>query len=533
MENFGKEKKMKEEKIQCSIISAFEKENSLPLTMKRIGEIDRLIIGMIVCDLQPLSFVTDHGFRMLVANWEPKYVIKSRQYYSDLLNTVYLEEMTKLKDILATQASISLTTDGWTSVSTESYITYTAHYISQDFFLHSHVLATKFTPQSHTGDNLFAELDSLCNIWNVQGKISSIVTDNAANIVNAITKSKIPNQRCFAHTLELSVNAALKHIDSLLEKLKRRSSYFKRSALATQALLKYQIELHINQHKLKQSCITRWYSTYEMIQRALEQEKPVYLVFMDNDEKDLSLTPEEIDLLKQVESFLKPFAAATQIMCTENGVSSSCILPLIFALKNTQCKIQDRDHPCLKNMKTTIALEMQNRWPGTGTKSVAMLATILDPRYKELRYLSQSAREEAYFYFKQQLSKEVIETEEVVDEGHLMKKQKISLTEYQKLMDTILPKSFSEDPLSDEFNSYISERVRDCNINPLVWWRSNKDRFPYLSVLARKYLAIPATSAPSERIFSKAGELVSKRRANLQHSLIDRILFLNVNNKNN
>ena len=41
---------------------------------------------------------------------------------------------------------------------------------------------------------------------------------------------------------------------------------------------------------------------------------------------------------------------------------------------------------------------------------------------------------------------------------------------------------------------------------PLDYWKQNSERFHGLSVLARKYLALPATSAPVECLFSVAGK---------------------------
>ena len=40
-------------------------------------------------------------------------------------------------------------------------------------------------------------------------------------------------------------------------------------------------------------------------------------------------------------------------------------------------------------------------------------------------------------------------------------------------------------------------------------------------------LSIPATSIPSERLFSKAGQLLSERRSRLKPKNVDKILFLN------
>ena len=64
--------------------------------------------------------------------------------------------------------------------------------------------------------------------------------------------------------------------------------------------------------------------------------------------------------------------------------------------------------------------------------------------------------------------------------------------------------------------------IRD---DPFVWWRGNANRYLRLAILARKYLAIPATSTPSERIFSVAGIVVDKRRCALTPKMINALIF--------
>ena len=62
--------------------------------------------------------------------------------------------------------------------------------------------------------------------------------------------------------------------------------------------------------------------------------------------------------------------------------------------------------------------------------------------------------------------------------------------------------------------------------NPLDWWRVHQSDFPYLAKLSIRYLAIPATSAPSERVFSTAGLTISKDRASLESSRANELVFL-------
>ena len=55
----------------------------------------------------------------------------------------------------------------------------------------------------------------------------------------------------------------------------------------------------------------------------------------------------------------------------------------------------------------------------------------------------------------------------------------------------------------------------------LEWWKHRVSTYPRLSALARKYLCCPATSLPSERLFSSAGNLINKKRSCLKPENVD------------
>jgi len=65
--------------------------------------------------------------------------------------------------------------------------------------------------------------------------------------------------------------------------------------------------------------------------------------------------------------------------------------------------------------------------------------------------------------------------------------------------------------------------------NPLDWWRLHESTFPTLAILAKKYLCIPATSAPVERLFSRAGLKIAEKRNRLNEDVAADLIFLNAN----
>ncbi|WAR15295.1 hypothetical protein MAR_005400 [Mya arenaria] len=58
-----------------------------------------------------------------------------------------------------------------------------------------------------------------------------------------------------------------------------------------------------------------------------------------------------------------------------------------------------------------------------------------------------------------------------------------------------------------------------CVIKQMDWWRQHEEEFPRLSRLAKEVLYIPATSFPSERVFSVAGDIVTATRSRLAPDL--------------
>ena len=61
-----------------------------------------------------------------------------------------------------------------------------------------------------------------------------------------------------------------------------------------------------------------------------------------------------------------------------------------------------------------------------------------------------------------------------------------------------------KEKIDEELKAYLAENSIDWNVrdSALVWWGEHESKYPIIAVLAGKYLAIPASSAPSECVFS-------------------------------
>lgn len=267
------------------------KKAKLDKNSPRYIKITSLIRNMITKDLQPFSFTEDIGFRDLLAFLEPRYTMPSRKTFRDsIIPNLYKEVSQKLKTIIRQHAvptsdSIrnwkpyySITTDGWTSRTTTSYITYTLHIINSDFKLETFQLGTYEHASSHTAGNLRKHIMKVCKYWEIIPTLTAandpqpttsasvesheygdepaicsseddtvdvfaddkcnivITTDNAANISAAVREAGIPHVRCFAHTINLGVQKAVKVIQQPLSRIRRIVNHFHRSSLAAAAL---------------------------------------------------------------------------------------------------------------------------------------------------------------------------------------------------------------------------------------------------------------------------------------------------------
>ena len=226
-----------------------------------------------------------------------------------------------------------------------------------------------------------------------------------------------------------------------------------------------------------------------------------------------------------------------QLFCAEKIPSISVVQPVLRALKKKFLVITETDQKVSADMKTTISTSVHSHFQDCAKNKAMLSATALDPRHKTLKFLKSPEREAI---FEDVISKASFLREMTEVTSGSPKRRKLSsiardLLDYSESSGSS-PSSGTQSPFPEfksaierEMHYYRAEEATDKSEDPLTWWKLNHHRFPTLSMLARRYLTTQATSVPSERLFSKAGMVVCKKRASLNPSTVDCLLFLHGN----
>lgn len=83
----------------------------------------------------------------------------------------------------------------------------------------------------------------------------------------------------------------------------------------------------------------------------------------------------------------------------------------------------------------------------------------------------------------------------------------------------------------EEITSYKVTGCIPVDADSCRWWKNNEHKYPHIAKLAQRYLAVPGTSVPSERVFSTAGDTVTASRYRLSAENVDKLIFLQNNMK--
>ena len=89
---------------------------------------------------------------------------------------------------------------------------------------------------------------------------------------------------------------------------------------------------------------------------------------------------------------------------------------------------------------------------------------------------------------------------------------------------------YFKDCIDLEMRKYLSLPKLERQNCPIKWWKTiGSKQFPQLFECAKKYQCMLATSVPSERVFSKAGQVLNKKRSRLGKDTANMLITLHSN----
>jgi len=291
------------------------------ITPMRQGKIDEELAKMIATDFQPFKIVEDKGFKRYSNALNPSYTLPSRKTISQTVANMYQKEAASLKERVSKLSAVCLTIDCWTSRATTSFMAVTCHFI-EDFKMSSCLLDCFEISDRHTAENLAKNILNVAKDWKVEDKVVCCVTDNAANITKAIQITKWTHLPCLAHTINLIARDSLKGLKPILDKVKEAVEYFHRSTLGAEKLKATQIQMGMAELRPKQDCITRWNSTYDMLNSFLKSKDAIISTLAITNASVSPLSQEEWSILQEVCTILEPFQEVTVEISAERYVIS-------------------------------------------------------------------------------------------------------------------------------------------------------------------------------------------------------------------
>ena len=528
----------KEKQRQPTIAESITMSNKYSAASSQAINLDNAVAYCIAKDMLPLQIVDKPGFRHMLSKLNPRYNLPSRRHFSDIsIPRLYSQiRDSVVRPKLEQSVYFSATTDLWTSANNIPYLTFTVHFIDCHWSLCSFCLETLPVFKDHTGENI---ADAICDVlsnWNLDPKnLIATTTDNGSNFLSAFRTLDWCRISCFAHNLDLAISKSLQknQIQRVIKRCHALVSLFHRSWKKNRDLLAKQTLLNLPEHKLLSDVVTRWGSTFNMMDRIIEQQQAINAVLID-DRKNWHhmLSDSDFSVLENVCSVLKPLAVLTDGLSGEKEVTISALLPVMKHINTNLLCVSPSDNILVKEIKTVIKCDLQARYQSPKVALLLEPASYLDPRFRD-RYLQN--REDTLSIIKEECLSLMDESTEPSPppepEPPKPKKKCIGLG---AILTTIAQAESSsgtavltpEMTVQSEMTAYLEFPQTEPNANPLTWWAAEEGRFPLLAKLARKYLSICGTSVSSERVFSRSGFIVNDFRCSLLPQNVNTLVFL-------
>ena len=546
---------------------------------------DVLLCNMIAEDCLPLRFTENPNLRAYSDYLRPGYKPPCRiTLTKKVLPKVKAALEKTMKAKLNTIDFVSISFDGWTSDAVQNYIALLCHGITPNWILETFLLDVVPVNEAETAAHVAKMVRRVLKEWGIPLEaVVTAATDGAPTMQCSVAKKlKLPWVYCAAHAINRAVFLALdvNPIKTLVARSNDLCGVFHWPA-ARRALLGYQQQLNLSTKVLKASCITRWGSIKKMFKRLYDSREAIILYLAKHrNRRNPRLTDEQWQIMGDMLGALRHLNEATVELSQQKVPTIGLITPIFANLLNglgvqrrsagdDEADEEQQLHPAVMEFRKNVAEDLLNRWGmlKAGASKELVMSAYLDPRTKDFAFVDdkeerQRCLDEAIEHAtelsesmthgsrrmssSETSSSEDDEEEEEEDsnsrdepsaaqEQRQQRETKIRL--YGRQAEIALRHHGEDRDCHEEIERYtqldpcplLVQEDKIVTSNPLSWWKEHEREYPRLAQLARRYLCISPTSVPCERVFSKGGWIVNKRRCSLSSDRASTLLFVSYN----
>ena len=487
---------------------------------------------------------------MKVANKRVK--LKSPKTYMRLTR-LRAEEIDKnIRDIIQTIRaegdikSVSFTTDIWTSRSQDTYMSLTIHFLDRFWHLHRLTPFVKPFPEKHTGVNISLSLTDMITQLGLDGAEVDLtcVNDNASNMKLGIKLTPgLEQYLCDNHTLELAVGDTFKNVDGMrnvLKKCRALAKFTHQSNVALEELKSEAAEEGVPFRKLKNPPDTRWSGRYDNLESILHLKRPLKKLFDEKESwEEHFLTNTEWKLIEGATKCLKAVKRMIKKLEAEKEPTMNKVIAEVFNVQTILRTFINTPGNCGYGIMFARELKAQIevRFPDKGTDRVQRrMANYLDPKfrgahldqYEKLESTKQEIENKIKSY--EELGEESVREEVGTnDNADLSPNSKLIRRHMAKIQNARTHFGVNQNKIRKEMDRYESFSIPGKNVSTLDWWKQHEAVIPLLASLAKRILAIPASSSKSERVFSTGGNIVTAKRNRLSPKNVESLIVIKEN----
>lgn len=242
--------------------------------------------------------------------------------------------------------------------------------------------------------------------------------------------------------------------------------------------------------------------------------------------ESIRLSDEEATILQQFVAVCEPARFVLRLCEGSSYPTISRLLFCYYALLNhfESASTNAAYHQRVREFAKAALENVQIKFNPRGKDQAAVIAACLDPRYRQLHYLTPADRTffhtTLYNVWHSLDEQRQVQTDDN-EEGEPAWKRSRTLT-----LNEVGGFSVKKDRLTTEYQRWIESPDIDEEYDILIWSKENAKHFPVLAPLAQRYLAIPASSAASERVFSRLKDTLSVKRTRMSSETLCQLLFV-------